>query len=219
MLEKPPGATLGEVAVLEALARERGLTLFATGIRAARVRWARPRSRDARDPRGTGALERGRAALASGAAMDLGAGRPGVFDPGINALSIVTRILPREPCCARRRSSCRATCRRRSLPARLRGYRRRAGACGIRLAARPGRAMGDRGRHGRRRARDQPRRRAIVDRGRAGRLGPEREYPALYAHFHALIARGESDVDVRPLRLVADAFLFGRRVQTDAFGR
>ena len=50
-------------------------------------------------------------------------------------------------------------------------------------------------------------------------LGPEREYPALYAHFHALIARGESDVDVRPLRLVADAFLFGRRVQTDAFGR
>ena len=60
---------------------------------------------------------------------------------------------------------------------------------------------------------------AHVDRGRAGRLGPEREYPALYAHFHALIARGESDVDVRPLRLVADAFLFGRRVQTDAFGR
>lgn len=33
------------------------------------------------------------------------------------------------------------------------------------------------------------------------------------------IARGESDVDVRPLRLVADAYLFGRRVGTDAFGR
>ncbi|RAG47459.1 gfo/Idh/MocA family oxidoreductase, partial [Burkholderia multivorans] len=32
-------------------------------------------------------------------------------------------------------------------------------------------------------------------------------------------ARRESDVDVRPLRLVADAFLFGRRVDTEAFGR
>jgi L-arabinose 1- dehydrogenase len=50
-------------------------------------------------------------------------------------------------------------------------------------------------------------------------IGREREYPALYEHFHALIETKTSDVDVRPLRLVADAFLNGRRVETDAFGR
>jgi D-galactose 1-dehydrogenase len=37
------------------------------------------------------------------------------------------------------------------------------------------------------------------------------EYITLYKRFADLIARGESDVDLSPLGLVADAFLLGRR--------
>ncbi|WP_425531564.1 hypothetical protein [Chromohalobacter nigrandesensis] len=43
------------------------------------------------------------------------------------------------------------------------------------------------------------------------------EYPGLYARFAELIANGESDVDVAPLRHVADAFLLGQRVEVGAF--
>ena len=39
----------------------------------------------------------------------------------------------------------------------------------------------------------------------------DREYAGLYARFAELIDRGESDVDVRPLQLVADAFLVAER--------
>ncbi|MCV9974115.1 gfo/Idh/MocA family oxidoreductase, partial [Burkholderia pseudomallei] len=50
-------------------------------------------------------------------------------------------------------------------------------------------------------------------------LPPEREYPSLYARFRALIGEGASDVDDRPLRLVADAFMIGRRIAADPFQR
>jgi predicted dehydrogenase len=39
----------------------------------------------------------------------------------------------------------------------------------------------------------------------------EGEYPALYAHFAQLIARGRSDMDLEPLRIAADAYLIARR--------
>ena len=45
----------------------------------------------------------------------------------------------------------------------------------------------------------------------------DHEYPQLYARFHELIRRGDSDVDIAPFRLVADAFLLGRREATEAF--
>jgi D-galactose 1-dehydrogenase len=46
--------------------------------------------------------------------------------------------------------------------------------------------------------------------------GPEEraaggEYPGIYARFAELIARGESEMDAGPLRIVADALLVGRR--------
>ena len=47
--------------------------------------------------------------------------------------------------------------------------------------------------------------------------GPDREYPGLYAHFADLVASGRSDVDVSPLRHVADAFLLGRHHTAPAF--
>jgi hypothetical protein len=47
--------------------------------------------------------------------------------------------------------------------------------------------------------------------GHEAALGPNAEYPALYAHFADLIAAGRSDADALPLRLVADAFSIGRQ--------
>jgi hypothetical protein len=43
------------------------------------------------------------------------------------------------------------------------------------------------------------------------------EYAALYRRFHDLIARGESDVDTRPLQLVADIFLVAERTAVESF--
>lgn len=43
------------------------------------------------------------------------------------------------------------------------------------------------------------------------------EYAGLYRRFAELIDRRASDVDVAPLRLVADAFLTGKRNITDPF--
>jgi D-galactose 1-dehydrogenase len=46
--------------------------------------------------------------------------------------------------------------------------------------------------------------------GKAVPLPAEQEYRSLYARFVELIRNGESDVDARPLELVADAFLLGQ---------
>src|SRR4029453_2276001 len=96
-LEKPPGATLSEVADLETMAAAKGVSLFAS--------W---------HSRYAPAVEPAKAFLAStriksvrviwkedvrywhpNQAWIWQAGGLGVFDPGINALSIVTHILPR----------------------------------------------------------------------------------------------------------------------------
>jgi len=47
--------------------------------------------------------------------------------------------------------------------------------------------------------------------GRAVHDEPEREYPMLYRRFAELIHAGQSDVDLAPLRHVADAFMLGKR--------
>ena len=45
----------------------------------------------------------------------------------------------------------------------------------------------------------------------------EREYQGLYARFAELITKKRSEVDIALLRQVADAFLYGYRETTDAF--
>jgi D-galactose 1-dehydrogenase len=58
--------------------------------------------------------------------------------------------------------------------------------------------------------------RLLLD-GREVPLGPDEEYPALYAHFAELIASRRCDVDATPLELAADALLRGRREAVPAF--
>lgn len=42
-------------------------------------------------------------------------------------------------------------------------------------------------------------------------VGDQSEYPCLYRHFASLLARRTIDIDLRPFHHVADAFLIGRR--------
>lgn len=53
--------------------------------------------------------------------------------------------------------------------------------------------------------------------GEAEQRFDDREYPALYEHFAALTRSGESDADATPLQLVADAFALAQRSATKEF--
>ena len=214
MLEKPTAATLGEVEAMADAARASGATLFATwhsreapGVVPGRA-WPRRPRRHRRLDR----LEGGRAALASGQAWIWEPAGFGVFDPGINALSILTAILPGAfrveaatlvyPRTARPRSRPGCACR---------------GAAGYPVAVELDWLQ------------QGPQTWDIVVETDAGRLTlaqggavaaidgvelvsePEAEYPRLYRRFAGLVRARASDVDASPLRIVADALLVGRR--------
>lgn len=46
---------------------------------------------------------------------------------------------------------------------------------------------------------------------------PEAEYPNIYARFADLLKTSQSDVDIMPLKHVADAFMLGKRIVVDPF--
>ena len=219
-LEKPPGATLSEVADLQALADAHRVSLFAswhsryapaveaareflagTRIRSMRVVW----KEDVRQwhPNQDWIWQ---------------AGGLGVFDPGINALSIVTRILPR-PVFATAATLEFPENREAPIAASIAFT----DAEGLDLEAefdwrQTGRQSWDivaRTAAGERRL-SEGGARLSVD-GRLVHEQPEREYPRLYERFAEIIAAGRSDVDLAPLRHVADAFLLGRRKVVEAF--
>ena len=96
MLEKPPGATLSEVHALQALAADRGLTLFATwhSRMAYAVAPAKAWLRDKTVLRAHITWREDVRRWHPGQTWVFEPGGMGVFDPGINALSILTAILP-----------------------------------------------------------------------------------------------------------------------------
>jgi len=53
--------------------------------------------------------------------------------------------------------------------------------------------------------------------GRVVDTPQDTEYARVYAHFAELVRERRSDVDLAPFRLVADAFLCGRRVEVAPF--
>ncbi|MBY5443664.1 Gfo/Idh/MocA family oxidoreductase [Rhizobium leguminosarum] len=219
-LEKPPGATLSEVADLEALASKQGASLFAS--------W---------HSRYAPAVEAAKAFLASTTIKSAHviwkedvrhwhpnqdwiwqAGGLGVFDPGINALSIVTHILPRPIFITEavlefpenRDAPIAADIRFRNadgLPVHAEFDWRQTGkqswdivaetAAGQMVLAEGGAKL-------------------LVD-GAPTFAEPEQEYPSLYRRFAEIIKAGKSDVDLAPLRHVADAFMLGKRKFVDAF--
>ena len=219
-LEKPPGATLSEVEDLKALADSKGVSLFAswhsryapaveaakdflakTTIRSMKVIW----KEDVRHwhPNQDWIWQ---------------AGGLGVFDPGINALSIVTHILPRPAF---------ITAATLEFPenkdAPIAAGIRFSDATGLDLHAefdwrQTGKQSWDI-------VADTEAGEMLLSEGGAklaidGKIvheEPEQEYPALYRRFAEIIRASQSDVDLAPLRHVADAFMLGRRKFVDVF--
>lgn len=218
MLEKPPGMSVAEVQALEALAAAQGVTLFAT--------WHSRAAAGVEAARGFLATHPPRRIAVSwkedvrrwhpGQAWIWEPGGLGVFDPGINALSIVTRILP-EPVHLVGAELCFPANRAAPIAARLEfgggveGYAdfdwRQTGpqTWDIEVETDAGLL----------RLRDGGSRLELP--GAAPAVAPDREYRTLYARFVELVAAGRSDVDLAPLILVADAFLLGRRTEVEAF--
>ncbi len=219
-LEKPPGTTLSEAEALMTIARDAGVTLFASwhSREAAMVaqarQWLQGKSLEAvridwkEDVR----------VWHPGQDWIWEPGGFGVFDPGINALSILTDIVPEN---IRLCSAELDVPSNRSAPIAARLALET--ASGVPIAAEfDFRQTG-------------PQSWDILVQTTAGDMtlshggngltldgveqphGEEREYPALYARFANLIARREIDVDLAPLRLVADAFLKGRNCLTEPF--
>ena len=220
LLEKPPGVTLGEVQSLEELARRCGVTLFAS--------W---HSRFARgvEPARTWLAQRIILAVEvtwkenvrvwhPGQTWLWKAGGLGVFDPGINALSILTRIIPGALVLNDAELSFPSNCET-PIAAQL-DIQSASGAMihadfdflqtgpqawNIDVQTDAGRltlAMGGG---------------VMLTDDREVIVAQTLEYSNLYAHFAQLMQQGASDVDVTPLQLVADAFLRGRRVEVAPF--
>ncbi|QQO12766.1 Gfo/Idh/MocA family oxidoreductase [Bradyrhizobium diazoefficiens] len=220
MLEKPPGTSVAELDPLIAMAADAKRTLFAT--------W---------HSRHAPAVEPARAWLATrriksvhinwkedvriwhpGQAWIWEPGGLGVFDPGVNALSILTRILPRPVFVTAAElafpSNCQAPIAANltltdlaGLPVTAEFDFRQIGpqSWDILVEADQGQMTLSRG--GRIMAVD----------GKVVADAPDEEYRELYHRFVELAATGASDVDLAPLRLVADAFLLGRRTLVEPF--
>jgi D-galactose 1-dehydrogenase len=222
MLEKPPATTVSELAALRAKADAAGLTLFTTWhsqyneavletrrrlagkkVASLRIDW----KEDVRH-------------WHPGQQWIWAPGGFGVFDPGINALSIVTRIMP-EPVFIASADLFFPDNRATPIAANIRFTSSAAEADwsaefdwrqtgeqtwdilietgeGERLALRKGGS------------------RLEVD----GRLAVEakpQEYEMIYARFAELLDSRTSDIHEDPLRLVADAFMVGRRIVVEPF--
>lgn len=222
LLEKPPAVTLSEIEDLACLAEGRGVTLFATWhsqynpavdaaaeilagerILSMRIVW----HEDVRK-------------WHPGQEWVWAPGGFGVFDPGINALSIASRIFPGSLFV--RDAELMVPANRQSPIAALLSFAspvadgalsadfdwretvsetwtievETAGGVSVRLSE-GGSVLAIDG----------------VEQARADRA----EYPRIYARFVDLIDERRSLVDVTPLRLTADAFLIGRRTIVEPF--
>ena len=222
LLEKPPAATLSELEDLRELAAKVGKVVFTT--------WHAQYNK---------AVDEAKKALAGWTIKRLlvtwkedvrhwhpgqqwiwEAGGFGVFDPGINALSIVTRIMP-EPVFIKSSSLEFPANRDAPIAANLAFSMshgqgdlqavfdwRQTGPqtwdieveteAGLTLKLTHGGSCLEIG--GREVVKEDP-----------------AEYQAIYRRYDELLNARQTEVDTAPVRLVADAFMIGKRVQVDAF--
>jgi predicted dehydrogenase len=221
LMEKPPCPTVTQLSLLAGFAKKADRTLFQTwhsqyaaAVRAAE-RWLATRT-----------IRRAHVTWKEdvrhwhpGQKWIWQAGGFGVFDPGINAISILTRILPQAIFVTDAAlfvpSNCEAPIAA-DLTFVAEGGARITAAFDFRhtgiqtwdidietdkgaLKLSSGGAE------------------LFIDGARVSVEGDDGEYPALYRRFAELVAQGTSDVDARPLQLVADAFLVGSRVAIEPF--
>ncbi|MGI4951417.1 MAG: Gfo/Idh/MocA family protein [Janthinobacterium lividum] len=220
LLEKPPGATVAEIAPLADAARAAGVTLFASWHSrfAPAVEPARA-FLEAHPPRAATILWKEDVRhWHPGQDWIWQPGGLGVFDPGINALSILTRILPRPVFLQQAELS---------FPAN------RAAPIAAELSFSDGRELVVQASFDWRQTGpqtwdillDTEAGQLVLTRGGAALLLDGRtlldeekaEYPGLYRRFAELVAQGGSEVDLQPLVHVADAFMLARRRTVEAF--
>ncbi len=220
MLEKPPGMSIAEVEALGRLAKAKGLTIFTT--------W---HSREA------AAVEPARAFLARhdirsvkiewkedvrhwhpGQQWIWEPGGLGVFDPGINALSIVTRILPEAmhlteatlqfpENCASPIAADLTFATESGLPVSAEFDFRQTGPQTWDIIVETSGGTLKLSLGGSR----------LSINGVEQMAEEDREYRNLYRRFAELVATGQSELDLSPLVHVADAFLLGRRIVVEPF--
>lgn len=220
MLEKPPGTGVAELDPLIAMAAEAKRTLYAT--------W-HSRHAPAVEPARQWLTERRIKSVHIAWKEDVRVWHPGqgwiwepgglgVFDPGINALSILTRILPQAVFVAAAELAFPANCQApiaanlrltdiSGLPVTAEFDFRQTGPQSWDIVVetdRGGMTLSGGGA------------RMVVD-GKVLAEAPDEEYRGLYQRFVELTATGASDVDLTPLRLVADAFLLGKRTVVEPF--
>jgi D-galactose 1-dehydrogenase len=216
MLEKPPGATLAEVHALQAMAQ--GKTLYATwhSRMAAAVAPAKAWLAGKTITRAHITWREDVRKWHPGQDWVFEPGGMGVFDPGINALSILTEILPAPVHLTSANLTFPAN-RATPIAAELHfsnnvtadfDWRQEGpqtwdisvdtpqGHLALRMGGNVLEIDGQ----------------AIT--GQNSIMG---EYPALYARMAHLIATKTSDVDLAPMVHVADAMTLGRRIETDPF--
>jgi D-galactose 1-dehydrogenase len=218
MLEKPPGATLAEVHALERLARAKGVTLYATWhsrmaeavapakawladkvVRRAHITWRE----DVRK-------------WHPGQDWVFEPGGMGVFDPGINALSILTDILPMPVHVTQATLEFPAN-RDTPIAAQIQFSNhvsadfdwRQEGPQTWDITVETDGGTLDLRMGGNRLFID-----GVETAGEDTIMG---EYPALYARMAELVRKGESETDLAPMVHVADALTLGRRVTVEAF--
>ena|ERR1700693_2828930 len=220
LLEKPPGMTVSQVVQLVQLATQKNAALFASWhsryargvepartwlhgctIRSVKVDW----KEDVR-------------VWHPGQTWIWKAGGLGVFDPGINALSILTRIIPHGLSLKGAELSFPCNC---ETPIAAQLLLASGAGAPVHMELdflHPGAPKWD-----------------IDVETDAGRLSltmggsvmtvdgqlvdtpQSMEYPSLYAHFAHLVRSRSIDVDLAPFQLVADSFLAARRTEVDAF--
>jgi D-galactose 1-dehydrogenase len=145
----------------------------------------------------------------------------GVFDPGINALSIVTKIMP-EPIYVERAVIEVPANKATPIAAQIKFKHADGGAAdlsadfdwrqtgeqtweieiatadGMNLSLKKGGSV-------------------LIVNGKTIMEAPMEEYEMIYARFAELLKTGKSDADVRPLQLICDCFMLGRPKLVEAF--
>jgi len=222
LLEKPPTATVGGLAHLGRLAARHGRVLFTA--------WHSQYNTT---------VDRAEKFLANRAVTGLDivwkenvgkyhpgqqwiwhAGGFGVFDAGINALSIISRILPVPPFVTAADLLVPANTEA-PIAARVRFSNGRpdcvmTGDFDWRIDGDPLREITVTTADGHRLALASTAGRLLLDDVELINT-PRAEYRGIYAHFDTLLRERTSYIDEWPLQLVADAFLLGRRIEVAAF--
>jgi len=219
LLEKPPATSVAEAAAIERAARDKGVTAFtawhsqqaaavgrarawlaAANVRHVRVTW----KEDVR-------------VWHPGQEWIWQPGGFGVFDPGINALSILTAILPGRLALADAELATPSNCATpiaahleitgAGFPVSAEFDFRQTGpqSWDIAIETDRGELLLSGGGN------------ALWIDGKAEALDSEAEYRGLYARFAELIRSGRSEVDLEPLRLVEEAMAKGRQVTVEPF--